>query len=246
MLFHYFLDETGDHGLGFIDPNFPLFLLCGCLFREDHLKETQAAINAFKLKHFKSIDVILHSREIRKCEGAFQTLFDLKVKEAFYNDLNKIISSSKYKIIGSGIDKKKLIETYGRHAHNPYIISLSFVLERMIYCLNKMDRSSQVHIALESRGKQEDAQLDAGLKSILDRGTSFVSREELRRKIIGFKFRKKKDNDVGLQIADLSAYPLARYILNPKEPYIPFNFIEDKIDCKKKGQYLGWGLKIFP
>jgi len=37
MKYHFFLDETGDHGLSYIDRNFPLFLLCGCLFREDSL-----------------------------------------------------------------------------------------------------------------------------------------------------------------------------------------------------------------
>jgi len=34
MKYFFFLDETGDHGLDFIDKNFPLFLLCGCLIRE--------------------------------------------------------------------------------------------------------------------------------------------------------------------------------------------------------------------
>ena len=30
----FFLDETGDHGLTFIDENFPIFLLAGCLFED--------------------------------------------------------------------------------------------------------------------------------------------------------------------------------------------------------------------
>jgi len=55
-----------------------------------------------------------------------------------------------------------------------------------------------------------------------------------------------KENTIGLEIADLCAYPLARHILNPSEPYIPFKIIEDKIYCKNKGEYEGWGLKIFP
>ncbi|MDD5686363.1 MAG: hypothetical protein PHE88_00825 [Elusimicrobia bacterium] len=35
-------------------------------------------------------------------------------------------------------------------------------------------------------------------------------------------------------------------LINPKEPYIPFNIIEEKIYCDKKGKYDGWGLKLFP
>lgn len=32
--YQFFLDETGDHGLTFIDDNFPIFLLAGCLFED--------------------------------------------------------------------------------------------------------------------------------------------------------------------------------------------------------------------
>ena len=31
MDYFLFLDESGDHDLGFVDKNFPLFLLCGCV-----------------------------------------------------------------------------------------------------------------------------------------------------------------------------------------------------------------------
>jgi len=32
--YYFFMDETEDHGLSFVDPNFPLFLLCGVLSRK--------------------------------------------------------------------------------------------------------------------------------------------------------------------------------------------------------------------
>ena len=38
MNYYCFLDETGDHGLSFVDKNFPLFLLCGCITKEDAYK----------------------------------------------------------------------------------------------------------------------------------------------------------------------------------------------------------------
>ena len=68
----------------------------------------------------------------------------------------------------------------------------------------------------------------------------------LKRKIKKFEFNFKKDNIVGLQVADLCAYPLARHLLNSEEPYIPFMIIEKKIYCDKEGEYDGWGLKLFP
>lgn len=85
MKYHFFLDETGDHGLSFIDKNFPLFLLCGCLIREDKLKEMESQIQLFKRKYFKTSEVILHSRDIRKCEGAFQVPFKILEGKIYCN-----------------------------------------------------------------------------------------------------------------------------------------------------------------
>ena len=246
MKYHLFIDETGDHGLSFIDKNFPLFLLCGCLFREDALKDFEAKINSFKIKYFKTTEVILHSREIRKCEGSFQVLFDLKLKEAFYKDLNKILEQSQYVIIGVGINKEEHIKKYGNQAKDPYSLSLSFIVERMMFCLDGLDKYAAVDIKAEVRGRKEDEMLIAHFNSILDRGTYHVSRERLQKRKMSFKFCGKRENIVGLQMADLIAYPLARHLLSPKEPYLPFKVIEKKIYCNQQGEYDGWGLKLFP
>ena len=140
MKYHLFLDETGDHGLTYIDKNFPLFLLCGCLFSEKSLCEVKDRIDVLKVKYFKTLDVVLHSRDIRKCEGAFQILFDLKLKEAFYKDLNAVLSGCDYTIIGVGINKEEHIKKYGKQAHDPYSLSLSFVIERTIFFLDSVDK----------------------------------------------------------------------------------------------------------
>jgi hypothetical protein len=246
MKYKFFLDETGDHGLSYIDQNFPLFLLCGCLFPEDSLLVMEQQVNDFKMKYFKTTSVILHSREIRKCEGPFQILFDIGLKSQFYEELNNIISNADFRIIGSGIHKEKHIKQYGKEAKDPYSLSLSFIIERLIFCLGTLDSKATVDISVEVRGKKEDTMLLSHFNSILDRGTYYVSRERLREKVQSFGFNNKRDNIIGLQIADLSAYPLARHVLNPEVPYIPFNMIEKKIYCNNKGKYKGWGLKLFP
>lgn len=88
--FYFFLDETGDHSLSFIDKNYPIFLLCGCLFSEGELQKLTGQINEFKIDFFKSSSAILHSREIRKCEGSFQILFDENIKKDFYLNEGKL------------------------------------------------------------------------------------------------------------------------------------------------------------
>ena len=169
--YHFFIDETGDHGLTFIDDNFPVFLLAGCLFEESEYIKISDEINLFKKEFFRTTEVILHSRDIRKCEGSFQVLFDLELKRRFYEKLNEIIKNTNFTIIGVAINKKKHIEKYGRIAENPYSICLSYMLERLVFCMDSKDRSATISINIEKRGKKEDQSLLAHYNSIMDRGT---------------------------------------------------------------------------
>jgi len=245
MDYFLFLDESGDHDLSFVDKNFPLFLLCGCIIDQNSLPIIEKRIASFKKQYFGTTEVILHSRDIRKCQGAFQILFDLQVKEQFYKELNVIVGESDYCLLGSGIDKKKLIKKYGRGAKNPYALSLSFVIERLIFYLDGVDKSAHIKILAEERGKREDRMLLAHFNSIIDRGTYYLQPERLKQKVKGFSFHNKYENITGLQVADLCAYPMARHLLHPKEPYIPFKIIENKIYANERGKYIGWGLKVF-
>ncbi|PIP26723.1 MAG: DUF3800 domain-containing protein [Candidatus Moranbacteria bacterium CG_4_9_14_3_um_filter_40_7] len=246
MKYYFYLDETGDHGLSFVDQNFPLFLLAGCLFDENELMKMEAEIGEFKIEFFGTTEVILHSREIRKCEGAFQILFDIEKKKKFYYRLNEIMKKRKFTIIGSGVNKDRHIKKYGKGAKDPYVISLAFIIERLIFYLDKVDNNAIVDIRIEKRGKREDQQLLDQYNTILDTGTYFVSSDRIKRRIESFESFYKKDNINGLQVADLCAYPLARHVLNSEEPYIPFEIIKDKIYCDNLGKYDGYGLKIFP
>lgn len=243
--YSFFMDETGDHGLSFIDENFPIFLLAGCLFEESEYAKMTDEINGLKQEFFSTTEVILHSRDIRKCDGAFQILFDLELKKRFYERLNSIISSTTFTIIAVAIDKKKHIERYGKGARNPYTLCLSYILERLIFCTDA-DNDNKVSIVIEKRGKKEDAQLLSHYNATIDRGTYHVSAARFKNRIENFTPRNKRENDIGLQIADLCAYPIARHILNSEEPYIPFKIIETKLRSNGKGKTDGFGLKIFP
>lgn len=116
----------------------------------------------------------------------------------------------------------------------------------MIFCLDKKGFNTSVDIKIEKRGKAEDQMLLNQYNKILDKGTYYVSSERLKNRINNFESFLKKDNIIGLQIADLCAYPLARYILNPHEPYPPFDIIKPKIYCDGNDNFDGYGLKIFP
>ena len=50
-----------------------------------------------------------------------------------------------------------------------------------------------------------------------------------------------------MQIADLVAYPIGRWVMNKTQENKAFDILEKKIHKNSKtGQYLNYGLKIFP
>ena len=147
--------------------------------------------------------------------------------------------------ISVAIDKRKHIEKYGKRASDPYSICLSYILERLVFCTDD-NGPNKVIITIEKRGKREDSQLLSHYNSIIDRGTYHVTSERFKQRINDFIMKFKRDNDVGLQISDLCAYPLARHVLNAEEPYIPFKIIENKLRRGASGKIDGYGLKVFP
>lgn len=241
-----FLDESGDHGLKTIDPNFPVFVLTGLLFSEKSYQLTSQRIDAFKNKFFGSTKVILHRRDMRKYEKGFEILFDADVKKRFYMGLNKILQEADYKIISSVINKQKHIEQYGKLADDPYEIALTFVLERTLFEADGKQNIASIHVTIEGRGKKEDALLARRYNELLYRGTSQVESQRLVNIYDEeLEVRLKKDNDCGLQLADLCAYPIARFFMNNNELNPAYEVIKDKIRKGPKG-ILGYGVKVFP
>ncbi len=241
-----FLDESGDHGLNKIDINFPIFVLTGLLFSEHSYKIVCKKIEDLKLKYFNSKEVILHRRDMRKYERGFEIFFDQKIKEYFYIELNKILKESDYKIIASVIKKQKHIEQYGKLADDPYEIALTFVLERALFEANSLPNVKNIQVTIEGRGKKEDALLSKRYNELLYRGSSQVDSSRFIEVFDeNLVVRLKKKNDIGIQLADLCAYPIARYFMNNNEPNPAYEVIKDKIRKGSKG-VLGYGIKVFP
>ncbi len=243
--YHLFIDESGDPSLSSINADFPIFVLLGCLFEDSAYQDVCLKIKELKKEFFGSEHAILHSRDIRKCEGVFVKLFDLDLKAKFYTRLNSILEESRHTVISVGIKKQEFIEKYGKIADDPYELSLSFLLERAVMETDNGIDSSMC-IVIESRGRVEDDILQKRYNRLLDKGSSHITPDRFKRRFEKMEFRKKKENDCGLQIADLSAYPVARHIINPNEPYPPYDIVFKKFRRGGNGTHIGYGLKIFP
>lgn len=244
MKYYLFIDESGDHGLGNIDSNFPVFVLCGIVVSENDYENIKNNINKIKNYFWKSNNVILHSRDIRKCNNEFAVLFDLDLKKYFYEQINDVIANNSYCIISSVINEQKYINKYGKLAKDVYEIALSFIIERTIFYLDDIrDKNTSLDILIERRGKREDSLLASHFQRLLRLGTGYVKPVRLLNYKAKIDFKDKKDNINGLQLADIIAYPIARYALNPEGVNLSFDTFKSKFYIKNGKNY---GLKFFP
>ncbi len=80
MKYHLFIDESGDPSLSSINTDFPVFVLLGCLIADTPYQILCEQIQLLKIEIFGTKHAILHSRDIRKCEGIFSKLFNFELK----------------------------------------------------------------------------------------------------------------------------------------------------------------------
>jgi hypothetical protein len=238
-----YIDENGDHSLEAVDPHFPIFVLTMMIADvKAYYEKIIPAMCEFKFNHFGHEGVILHSRDIRKAQGAFGFLNDLAKREPFYAQLYQLMETSSYTIISVVIRKQKHKDRYGKAAKNPYDLAFTFALERLLPLLEGHGQT-EVQLIAEARGKREDAELKLAVLDVVNNGTYYIGASRFKEVQFHLEFRPKSMNIVGTQVADLAGYPIARYALDTK-----YKGPLMKIIWKKFYNGPGWihGLKMFP
>ncbi len=237
-----FIDESGDHGLGNIDSEYPMFVLALCIFRkQDYIDVVCPMVQRFKFKHWGHDSVVLHEHDIRKPSGPYGFLFNAARRAEFMTDLNALIEAVPFTLIASVVRKNDLKQAYTLPA-NPYHLGLEFGLERLHKFLDGCDQADRLtHVVVERRGRREDAQLELEFRRICD-GANFMN----RRLCLDIVMSPKESNAPGMQLADLMARPIGIKALRPMQPNRAYEILETKFRRSPNGDVRGWGLKSFP
>lgn len=237
-----YVDESGDHGMDSIDPNYPVFVLAFCIFdKNDYTTKISPALQQFKFKYFGHDMVILHEYDIRKARREFSILLNTKIREPFMYDLGQVVANSPFKLIASVIKKQALIKKYSDPG-NPYHIAMAFGLERIYrYLESQNEHEKVIHIVFEKRGRKEDDELELEFRRVCA-GANYFN------KALPFEivFADKKSNSSGLQFADLLARPIGRAVLNPEQDNRAYDIFKTKFYSSSSNKIEGWGLKCFP
>lgn len=209
-----------------------MFCLTFCIAKkEDYAEKISPDIQRIKFKYWGHDSIILHEHEIRKEKGDFAVLRASKeMRLGFLSDLTGIVSRANISVIASVIKKQVLKERYST-PWSPYHISLHFCLERLFEFLAENGQQGKtVHVVFECRGKEEDDDLELEFRRIISGESAWGSkRTDFSRINFVPIFAKKVGNSAGLQLADLTARPLALGVLRPDQPNKALDIIRTKI-----------------
>jgi hypothetical protein len=240
-----FLDESGDHSLEKIDASYPMFVLAGCIFDFDYyLQEAEKKVNELKLKFFGKTNIILRSYDIRKQKGDFSCLVARRKREEFYEAIDKLVEGLNFTVIATAINKTKLKGQYG-HPTNPYHLCLQFILERAVMYLGRSN--GKMMFRIESRETHNDQKLSEVYELFRNTNHRLFNTEEIQSKLTDLSFNQKIQNIAGMQIADLVAYPIGKWVLDNSKENKAFTIIQKKLHKKPRTEtFLNYGLKVFP
>ncbi len=186
--------------------------------------------------------VILRSYDIRKQKGLYAFLSNSLQRNEFYTRINEIMGLDKYTLIASMIRKQHHKDKYGESAINPYNLAMEFALERLLPLLEKAGQK-EVYVIAEARGKKEDDQLSLSFYRFVSEGNEYISADRIKCIQFRLTFRTKEMNIIGMQMADLAAYPTARHVMDASKLNPAYDIIRPRFYV---GSGLVRGLKVFP
>lgn len=257
-----FIDESGTSSLKTVtrqnkcnsstESNDRYFTVTACIISRKDFESLRDSVMDLKNKYWNEAffeykgntkRICFHSREIRGRKGPFSN--DIINYDSFIADLSNLIENAPFTIISSNIDKSKHVSRY-KYPVSPYNLCMNFVLER----ITKMTTGDyNCEIILESRGKKEDRELHKHMKNLLKNGTPYSNSDNFKR-FSGVYFNPKwskmhndKKSYWGLELADICAYPIHKYLLNGTKDKA-FKCLEKKLH--NFPNYVGYGLKKFP
>jgi hypothetical protein len=240
-----FLDESGDHSLDKIDPQYPLFVLGGVILDRTYARTVvEPRLQELKKHFFEREDIILHTADIIRAKNGFERLKDAAVRSEFFEELNAMMRELDYKVIACVVRKDMHLAKYKKNAVDPYMLSLEVLVERFCREIGTVLDGGMIYA--EKRGPDLDDALERAWLDLQIKGTAYAHSEHICERIIDLSLRDKQLNNAGLQLADLVVSPIGRHVMG-KPDREDWQIIEQKFRrASPTGSYLGYGLVVLP
>jgi len=91
-------------------------------------------------------------------------------------------------------------------------------------------------LRVESRQTHNDNELAKVYESFRNTNHKLFKKSEIQEKLLDLSFNQKVQNIAGMQISDLVAYPIGRWVMDSTKENKPFEVIERKFHAGTRGQ----------
>lgn len=199
-----FIDETGDHNLVKVAPEYPVFGLGALVITEENYELLNETVESLKAKYFEDPQTfILHSSELKRpihrtSDVRNQVMLDATTRASFYSDFdNLILRAIPFSLVICLLEKERLVRRYADPA-DPYHFSFENLLNRII----RIDLREHHHLIAECRGPELDSALMSEYQMLCRDGIRFYGADSVREKT-SLSLARKEENNNGLQVIDL-------------------------------------------
>lgn len=235
-----FVDESGDHSLTSINPQYPVFVLAFAIIsKQDYTQRVSRELQEFKMRHWGHDETVLHEHEIRKPRDAFSFLMQRPRRERFLAELTTMMEALPATIVAVVIDKHAFAARHAAdHSGNTYDYAMETGLNAVFQFLAGQGQSDlRTHIVVECRGRKEDKELELTFRRFCD-----ITNAHSRPLPFDLVMVPKTANSAGLQLADLIARPIGLHHLRPQQANRAFDIIQTKLHRHDDGKTEGVGL----
>jgi hypothetical protein len=238
-----YLDESGDHNLERIDPNYPVFVLGRVIVERTYARTViESRMQRLKRDFFGREDIILHTADIIRARNEFACLKNADLKETFLGALTAMMRELEYTVVACVIRKPAYAATHEPGAIDVYRDSLDILVER--FCSEIGAVGDGGVIFAETRRPDLDHELNLAWEHVKHSGTRYTAPSTINARIVDLGLKDKRLNIAGLQLADLVVSPIGRAVLG-KPTQEDWVVVESKLR-RIDGDYRGPGLIVLP
>lgn len=259
-MYRLYIDEVGTDDVQSVTADNERYLsLTGVAMpvneARDKLAPRFATLKASVFNHDPDEPIILHRKKIVKASGPFASLRNVETRTQFDALVFDAMQHCQYRVITALIDKKAMLGKASWQNKEPYHYLMEVLVEKYVQFLERMNDIGD--IMPEGRLGKKDEKLQAAFLRTKSSGTYYVPRARMQARIpsSNLKFRYKRDNVAGLQLADLLAHPSHMIIRDRMGHDVQLGDFcqrvstllrEQKYDRSAGGTIVGYGMKWLP
>ena len=229
---------------------FPVFCLTAVIVSESEYETLDLIVRAWKATHLPSADFVIHEPDIRNRLGPWREPGRGGRLEA----LRELLEKVKFTAIAVVVRRAEYVKQFGEAPPDeslpghPYLMALDFLVERTVLALEHQFNGGRAKFIAEARGPKEDALLQHEFARLHLEGTSYIAPAWFRQQLHpGIHFEGKGGRyATGLQLADLSARPVAEKVVDPASAPPRWAEVRAKLCRGQETKHSIVGLKVMP